>query len=56
MIYHSAEQIQKEEIGAAGRLRPLYQQLCPEQNMLLTQSTENMELEKEHFSPSFCSY
>ena len=55
MIYHSAEQIQKEETGAAGRLRPLYQQPRPQQNMLVTQGTENLEMEKEHFSPSFCS-
>lgn len=54
MIYISAEQLQKEETRAAGRLRPLHhQQLCPEQSVLATQGTENLELEKEHFLPHF---
>lgn len=56
MIYHSAEKIQKEKTGAAGRVRPLHQQLCSEQSMLVTQGTGSLELGKEHFSPSFCSY
>jgi len=45
-ICHSAEQIQEEESGAAGRLGPLRQQLCPEQRMLVPQGTENRGLEK----------
>ncbi|KFP19375.1 IQ domain-containing protein D, partial [Egretta garzetta] len=53
-IWTQEEELQKEETRAAGRLRPLHhQQLCPEQSVLATQGTENLELEKEHFLPHF---